>query len=169
MSERCRKACPRGCAPAGWPARRNLAGRVTVAHKMLTGGKPFLLSEVVARLVNSGQAAEFRTATLADIARRVALAREILRASTCIWTIGFPSLWLTLPEPWLSGGFKTAAATENILIDEEDEYKPGRSDTVYHGVRIGFSTVADFARVEGGFRTLRRLVDQGPMAYDTYN
>ena len=36
-----------------------------------------------------------------------------------------PFLWLTLPEPWLSGAFKNAAAAENILIDDEDEYKAG--------------------------------------------
>jgi hypothetical protein len=44
-----------------------------------------------------------------------------------------------------------------------------RSDKVYHAVRIGFSTVPSLDLVAGGFRTLRRLLDQGPAAYDTYN
>ena len=89
-------------------------------------------------------------------------------ASTPAFDDSVPFLWLTLPEPWLSSTFKSAAAAENILIDEEDEYKVGRSDTAYHGVRVGFSVPGDAAVAEG-FRTLRRLVDHGMGAYDTYN
>ncbi|MGQ7791861.1 aminotransferase-like domain-containing protein [Faunimonas sp. B44] len=154
----------------GWVAcPPTFASRITIAHKMITGGKPFLLAEVVARLVNSGAAFELADATRAEIARRVALARDIFGGLDVRLLDDAPFLWLTLPEPWLSGTFKTAAAAEGILIDGEDEYKPGRSDTAYHGVRIGFSTVPEIERVEAGFRTLRRLVDQGPAAYDAYN
>lgn len=154
----------------GWVAcPPNFAGRILTAHKMVTGGKPFLMSEVVARLVVSGAASELRAATLAEIARRVALAREAFAGLDVRLHPAVPFLWLTLPEPWLSSTFKTAAAAEGILIDDEDEYKPGRSDTAYHGVRIGF-TVPDSDSAAEGFLALRRLVDQGPVvAYDTYN
>ncbi|MYZ48071.1 PLP-dependent aminotransferase family protein [Propylenella binzhouense] len=154
----------------GWVAcPPNFAGRVTMAHKMITGGKPFLMSELVARLVNSGLAFELAAATRADIARRVALARETFAGLDVRLHDAAPFLWLTLPEPWLSGTFKNAAAAEGILIDEEDEYKPARSDIAYHGVRVGFSTVPAFDHLATGFRILRRLVDQGPSAYDSYN
>lgn len=154
----------------GWVAcPPGLANRVLSAHKMVTGGKPFLMSEIVARLVMSGAAFELRSATLAEIGRRVALARDIFAGLDVRLHDAVPFLWLTLPEPWLSGTFKNAAAAEGILIDDEDEYKAGRSDTVYHGVRIGFSTVPETGRVADGFRALRRLVDSGTGAYDTYN
>lgn len=154
----------------GWVAcPSNFASRVHIAHKMVTGGKPFLLSEVAARLVLSGTASEFRTATLAAIAGRVRLARETFAGLNVRLDERVPFLWLTLPEPWFSGAFKNAAASENILIDDEDEYRAVRSDKVYHAVRVGFSTVPDLDRVAAGFRTLRRLLDQGPIAYDTYN
>jgi DNA-binding transcriptional MocR family regulator len=154
----------------GWVAcPPNFANRVSVAHKMVTGGKPFLVSEIAARLVLSGAASDFRAATLADIAGRVRLARDVFTGLDVRLDDRIPFLWLTLPEPWLSGVFKNAAAGENILIDDEDEYKAVRSDKVYHAVRVGFSTVPDLGRVAAGFRTLRRLLDQGPVAYDTYN
>ena len=50
-----------------------------------------------------------------------------------------PYLWMKLPEPWLSGTFKQVAANEGVLIDDEDEYKPGRGESVYYRVRVGFS------------------------------
>jgi len=154
----------------GWVAcPPNFSSRVSVAHKMITGGKPFLVSEIAARLVLSGAATDFRTATLADIAGRVRLARDVFTGLDVRLNDRIPFLWLTLPEPWLSGVFKNAAAGANILIDDEDEYKAVRSDKVYHAVRVGFSTVPDLGRVAAGFRTLRDLLDQGPVAYDTYN
>ncbi len=153
----------------GWVAcPPNLASRILSAHKMVTGGKPFLMSEIAARLVNSGAAFDFKRAALADIRRRTALARETFDGLDVRIHDTVPFLWLTLPEPWLSGTFKKAAAAEHILIDDEDEYKPGRSDAAYHGVRIGFS-VPEIERVAAGFRTLRRLVDSGTGAYDNYN
>ena len=51
-----------------------------------------------------------------------------------------PFLWLKLSEPWLSGTFKHAAFEEGVLVDDEDEFKAGRTDSVFHRVRIGFSS-----------------------------
>ncbi len=154
----------------GWIAcPPNLASRVSTAHRMVTGGSPFLMSEIAARMVLSGHAGEAKQKALAEIAKRVALAREIFAGLDVRLNERVPFLWLILPEPWLSSTFKAAAAGENILIDDEDEYKPVRSGTVYHGVRIGFSSVPDTEKVAAGFRTLRRLVDHGTAAYDTYN
>ena len=53
---------------------------------------------------------------------------------------------MKLPEPWLSGTFKNAAADEGVLVDDEDEYKPGRTEQIYHRIRVGFSAPPDAAR-----------------------
>jgi DNA-binding transcriptional MocR family regulator len=135
---------------------------------MITGGGPFLMSEIAARLVLCGGAHEARRKSLAEIARRAQLAREIFEGLDIRVHDQAPFLWLTLPEPWLSSTFKSAAAAENILVDEEDEYKVGRSEGAYHGVRIGFS-VPGPAETAEGFRTLRRLVDHAAGAYDSYS
>jgi DNA-binding transcriptional MocR family regulator len=129
---------------------------------------PFLIAETNARLVLSDAASDFRRRALAEVKERVGLARDIFAGLDVRTNEAIPFLWLTLPEPWLSSTFKSAAAAENILIDEEDEYKVGRSETSYHGVRVGL-TVPPRADVAQGLRTLRRLVDHGMGAYDTYN
>ncbi len=153
----------------GWVAcPPNLSSRVSTAHKMITGGMPFLMAEINARLVLSEAAFTFKQKALAEIARRAALAREIFQGLDIRLHDTIPFFWLTLPEPWLSSTFKSAAAAENILIDEEDEYKIGRSASAYHGVRVGFS-VPSLPEVDAGFRTLRRLAERGMGAYDTYN
>ena len=61
----------------GWVAcPPNFAGRVSVAHKMMTGGKPFLLTEIAARLVLSGDAVRIPDRDPRRDRSRVALARE---------------------------------------------------------------------------------------------
>ena len=52
-----------------------------------------------------------------------------------------------------------------MLVDDEDEFKSGRSDQVYHRVRIAFSEGVNRRAIEDGMGTLRRLLDDGPSAY----
>jgi DNA-binding transcriptional MocR family regulator len=75
---------------------------------------------------------------------------------------------MKLPDPWLSGTFKQAAASEGVLVDDEDEYKPGRTDQVYHRIRVGFSNPARLEDVRRGFTTIRRLLDNPNAGYDSY-
>jgi DNA-binding transcriptional MocR family regulator len=75
---------------------------------------------------------------------------------------------MKLPDPWLSGTFKQAALQEGVLVDDEDEFKAGRTDRVFHRIRIGFSSPRDRAEVRGGFQTLKRLLDSGRTGYDSF-
>ena len=75
---------------------------------------------------------------------------------------------MNLPEPWLSGTFKHAAASEGVLIDDEDEYKPGRTEQFYHRVRVGFSAPKSREDVAERFSTIRRLIDHANAGYDSY-
>ena len=79
-----------------------------------------------------------------------------------------PFVWMKLPEPWLSGTFKNAAAQMGVLIDDEDEYKSGRTDRIFHRIRIGFSTPASRDDVEEGVAKLRSLLDNPIAGYDRY-
>jgi DNA-binding transcriptional MocR family regulator len=76
-------------------------------------------------------------------------------------------VWLKLPEPWLSGTFRNAARKEGILIDDEDEFKAGRSEKVYHRVRISFSAPNTREELARHLHTLRRLLDNGSVSYDS--
>lgn len=153
----------------GWlscpPAYRH---RIQVAHKMLTGGMPFLLAEVGARLVLSGQARDIRRGSIAEIDARVALVREKLSGFAFRARDAVPFMWLTLPEPWLSGTFKKACYEHGVLLDDEDEFKAGRSEQVFHSVRFGVSQPARREDVARGIAVIRRLLDEGRAGYDSF-
>jgi DNA-binding transcriptional MocR family regulator len=152
----------------GWVAcPPNFAGRVQTAHKMVTGGLPFLLAELSARLVVSGEADAIREQSRAEIAVRVASAREMLKGLDFASHRHCPFIWLKLPEPWLSGMFKAAAANEGVMVDDEDEYKPGRSEQVHHRIRVGLSAIGR-DDVNRGLAILRRLLENAGASYDTY-
>ncbi|TPL51571.1 PLP-dependent aminotransferase family protein [Mesorhizobium sp. B2-4-6] len=154
----------------GWlscpPAYRH---RIRVAHKMMTGGLPFLLAEVGARLVTSGQAGEIRKRGIAEIQARLAIVRDVLAGFDIKARDNVPFVWLTLPDPWLSGTFKNACLAQGVLIDDEDEFKAGRSEQVFHGVRFGVSQPRQSKDVAGGVAVIRRLLDEGRAGYDSFS
>jgi DNA-binding transcriptional MocR family regulator len=154
---------------SGWvscPA--SFAPRVQTAHKMVTGGIPFMLAELAAEMVLSGEADTIRDQVRREISGRESIARQSLAGLEFNSHRLAPFLWLKLPEPWISSTFKNAAAAEGVLVDDEDEYKPGRNEKIYHRVRIGFSAPPTRQDVQSGFSTIRRLVDHGNAGYDRY-
>ncbi|ESW92777.1 PLP-dependent aminotransferase family protein [Mesorhizobium sp. C280B] len=154
----------------GWlacpPAYRH---RIRVAHKMMTGGLPFLLAEVGSRLVLSGQAAEVRKRSIAEIGARIAIVRETLDGFDFKALDNVPFVWLTLPDPWLSGTFKQACLEHGVLIDDEDEFKAGRSEQAFHGVRFGISQPRQRDDIAHGVAVIRRLLDEGRAGYDSFS
>jgi DNA-binding transcriptional MocR family regulator len=144
------------------------AQRIYTAHKMLTGGISYLLSELSTRLVLSGAAEEFRRRICTEISARHDLVRQHLGAYELSSAEDAPFMWLKVPEPWLSGTFKAAAATSNVLIDDEDEFKPGRSGKVYHRVRIGFTNPMTRDDVTKGLVVLQNLLADSSGCYDSF-
>jgi len=120
---------------------------------MISGGLPFILAELAGRLVLSGAAADIRDRVVNELTIREKLVREIFSGYSFRSHERLPFFWLKLPEPWLSGTFKQAAFNEGVLIDDEDEFKAGRSQRVYHHVRVGLQR-----RCRQG-RSLRRPAD----------
>ncbi|WP_075292635.1 PLP-dependent aminotransferase family protein [Pararhizobium arenae] len=152
----------------GWVAcPPHFSQRIRIAHKMVSGGVPFLMAELGARMVLSGEAARLRARTIEEIRAREAIAQEIFAGLDFNSNPNVPFLWLKLTEPWLSGTFKHAAFEEGVLVDDEDEFKAGRTDVAYHRVRIGFSSPSR-EEVRRGFLTLRRLLDSGRAGYDSF-
>jgi len=161
------KAVAAGVRGAWVAAPDHFSQRLRVTQKMTSGGLPFVLAELSAQLVLSGAADDIRKRVVEEIGIRERHVRDIFaghvfRSRPCI-----PFFWLQLPEPWLSGTFKQAALNEGVLIDDEDEFKAGRSSRVYHHVRVGFSEGREREAVIAGLHTLRRLLDGGPAAYET--
>ncbi|WP_132956414.1 PLP-dependent aminotransferase family protein [Rhizobium sp. BK251] len=151
----------------GWVAcPPHFAQRIKVTHKMITGGLPFILAEAGSRLVLSGQAHAMRRRSVEEIAAREKLARRHLAGFDFASHPHVPFLWLKLPEPWLSGTFKNAAFQEDVLVDDEDEFKAARTEKPYYRVRIAFSSPDNRQEVEDGFMVVRRLLENGLASYD---
>jgi len=55
-----------------------------------------------------------------------------------------------------------------VLVDEEDEYKPARTERTHHRVRVGFSSVATREDVARGFDTIRRVIEGGIAGHDSF-
>lgn len=154
----------------GWIAcPPHFANRVQIALKMLSGGIAFLMAETSARLVTSQIAETIREANTAEVRRRIVDARAIFSGIEFESREDVPFIWMRLPEPWLSGTYKAAAAAEGILIDDEDEFKVGRSDKTWHRVRIGVSAPEHAFDTHNGLVRLRQLLDSGASGYDTFN
>ena len=83
---------------------------IQTAHKMVTGGIPFLLAELAAEMVLSGEADAIRKEVRREIGGREAIARQSLTGLDFNSNPVAPFLWLKLPDPWLSTTFKNAAA-----------------------------------------------------------
>jgi DNA-binding transcriptional MocR family regulator len=151
----------------GWVAcPSNFASRIRISHAMMTGGLPFLLAELCARMVNSGDAHDILKDCTAEINAREQIARSAFANFEFNSMPDVPFLWLKLPEPWLSGTFRSAAMKEGILIDDEDEFKAGRSEKVFHRVRISFSAPRTRGEMIDAFDILRQLLDNGSAGYE---
>jgi DNA-binding transcriptional MocR family regulator len=148
----------------GWVAcPPHMSQRVRVTQKMVSGGLPFLLAELSARLVLSGAAADIRDRVVAEIGAREEVVRQLFAGKDFRSHPRVPFFWLKLPEPWMSGTFKQAVLDADVLIDDEDEFKPARSARVFHHVRVGFSEGRDRSISVEGLKTVRRILDQSPL------
>ncbi|TKV76611.1 PLP-dependent aminotransferase family protein [Rhizobium sp. AU243] len=152
----------------GWVAcPAQYSSRIRISHSMMTGGLPFMLAELNARLVNSGDAHDIRKDCIAELNGREAIARRVFAGLDFNSLPDIAFLWLRLPEPWLSGTFRNAAMKEGVLIDDEDEFKAGRTDKVFHRVRISFSGPSTREELTHAFSILRHLLDNGSAGYES--
>ncbi len=150
-------SCPPGQAP-----------RAASAHKLLAGPKPFLLAQLGAELVLSGIANDIRDRVRAELAARHELVGRHLNGFEFASNPHLPFIWLKMPEQWSSASFVKAAEAHGIRIDGEDEYKPVRSETQLHRVRIGISAITERETLEQGLSLLAGLLQHGAAAYETF-
>lgn len=147
----------------------HMASRVLNAHKLITGGKPFLTSELAARLVLSGEADAIRQKSRSLIAMRMNEVRRAFNGYAFNASDYSPFVWLELPEPWRSSEFRKAAAEDGVLIDDEDEYKPARIDRMFHRIRIGFSMPRDEHELQTGLSVISGLLSSTAITRDSYS
>ena len=154
---------------AGWGScPQGYASRIPTAHKLLTGGMPFLLAEKGARIVLSGEAEQIAHKVRKEIKLRVAVAGTVFSGLDFDIHPSCPFMWLKLPEPWRTGTFVSTARDIGMLIDGDDEFQFSQDEASQHRVRIAFSTVPDHRVLSQALTKLRILLDAGPSGYDSY-
>ncbi|MBO6815570.1 MAG: PLP-dependent aminotransferase family protein [Rhizobiaceae bacterium] len=152
---------------AGWIAcPPRYAARIANAHKLMSGGGSFWLKEMASQIVLSGDADRVRHEIRRETEKRSALARKVLGDHDIVSRDSLPYMWIRLPEPWNSGTFKNTLADHRILVSDEDEFKPTRSEQVFHGVRVGFSSPHSWQELEAPFKIIRNLLESGNTGYD---
>ncbi|MEE9376231.1 MAG: PLP-dependent aminotransferase family protein [Rhizobiaceae bacterium] len=155
---------------AGWiscPA--NFRNRLLIANKAMVGGNTYMLTEVAARLVNSGEADRIGKQVSAHISHREVIVREIFNGLKFKSHPEAAFVWLQLPEPWVSGTFKTAAREQGILIDSAYEFKSGQSGDAIHKVRVATIAIQGEQEFRQSLMVLRELMDSGCAGYDDYS
>ena len=153
----------KGAWIASPPAWRD---RVRIAFKLLSGGLTYLNAETSARLVLSGDAARIETRVAAQNRLTTAIASEVLAGYQFDSTPNLAALWLALPDTWNSSSFKQAVQQKGYLIDDEDEFKTGRSERLFHRVWLGLSGHTDPAELRRGVSVIRTLLDEGQAGYE---
>lgn len=145
--------------------------RVANAHRLLTGGAPFLLKETAARLVLSGEARKIRNSVRQVIARRAGLAAETLSNAHPNASVrsdpDCPFVWLTLPEPWLPGTFCKAAQEAGVTVEGADEYKLGSLGYPCPNVRVSLTGPLSDRKFERGLSILTDLLSSPSLNYDS--
>ena len=153
---------------AGWvscPA--NFAPRVQTAHKMVTGGIPFMLAELAAEMVLSGEA---DTSATRCAARSPGANRSRARASPARFQLASPR---AVPVAEAAGAVDFEHVQERRRRGRRAGRRRGRvqarpHEKIYHRVRVGFSAPPTRQDVQSGFSTIRRLIDHGNAGDDRY-
>lgn len=155
-------------ARGGWVAcPSHMTEKVRAAHRLLSA-EPFVTAELSARLVLEGHADEIRKRSRTRIRERIGLVRETLSGFDFKCDDFCPFIWLSLPDPWQSISFRMAAEAEDVLVDDEAEHKPLRTDHTFHRVRFGV-TNPDSNGLTTGLQVLKRLLEHGPVIHSSYN
>lgn len=145
--------------------------RVVNAHRLLTGGGPFLLKEAATRLVLSGEAQKIRDRVRGVIAQRATLARQVLSDAHPSAEVrsdpDCPFVWLTLPEPWLPGTFCKAAQEAGVTVEGADEYKLGSLDYACPNVRVSLTGPLTDRKYEVGLSILADLLSSPSLNFDS--
>lgn len=154
---------------AGWiSCPKGLVGSLPIAHKMLTGGMPFMLAETAARIVISGEAKSISGAVRGENEARLKIVKDIMKGLDFRSHRQAPFIWLKLPAPWRAGLFVSSARDMGILVDGDDEFQFSQDQTSLHRVRIAFSTPPSHEILRAALVRLRHLMDAGPSGYDSY-
>lgn len=102
------------------PTGMGEAGRLAAQHSYFGLARP--VTDIVTRLLVSGEAVRLRQAAQEKISRHLDMAVSALEGQDVTWQPGLSFLWLRLPVGWRASTFARMAESEGILLRSADEY-----------------------------------------------
>lgn len=102
------------------PAGMGEAGRLAAQHSYFGLARP--VTDIVTRLLESGEAAHLRQAAQEVLSRRLDMAVAALAGQDITWQPGLSFLWLRLPTGWRASTFTRMAEADGVLLRSADEY-----------------------------------------------
>ncbi|MDF1620730.1 PLP-dependent aminotransferase family protein [Pseudothioclava nitratireducens] len=96
------------------------AGRLAAQHSYFGLARP--VTDIMTRILRSGDAMRLRQAAQEAMGRRLERAVQALSRFDIVWQPGLSFFWLRLPLGWRSSAFARAAEAEGVLVRSADEY-----------------------------------------------
>lgn len=141
------------------PAGMGHTGRLTAQHSFFGLSVP--VSQLVLRILGTGQGADLRDLVQADADIRLAMTVKTLGAFDLSWQPGLRYVFLALPSGWRSSTFVRMAEAEGIMLRSADEYAlvTGRAP---NAVRIALTGAVSPDSFQGALSRLAALLARPP-------
>lgn len=141
------------------PAGMGEAGRLAAQHSYFGLARP--VTDIITRLLTSGEAMALRQTAQDVMARRLDIALAALAGQDVSWLPGLSFLWLRLPLGWRASTFARMAEAEGVLLRSSDEYVlvDGHAP---NAVRIAMAGGVQEGVFAGAMARLARLLDNPP-------
>lgn len=123
---------------------------------------PAISAELVSRLIESGAALEIINKKRKIIARRLQLAKIILKDFSFQTTENSMFLWLNLPEGWSCADFENIALMEKVRVISAYKFYVG-NQLPPNAVRISLGMVKNDEQLIKGLNILVRILKQYPL------
>lgn len=144
-------------------APASLAEAVRRAVVLSVWMTPPLMSEIAARLIESGAATHLLRQQRASAERRQALARDLLGNFDLRADPQGLHAWLRLPEGWSAGGFRAAAEARGVRVSDARDFAAAGVEAPA-AARLSLGHEADETRLETGLTRLAELLAHPPRA-----
>ena len=141
------------------PAGLGEAGRLAGQHSHF--GMPRPVTEIMLRLLASGQALALRDRVHAEISSRLDDIVTAFQGFDLNWQDGLSFVWLRLPRGWRASTFAREAEAAGVLIRSADEYAL-QDGTAPNAVRIAIPGGESRERYREAVQTLARLLADPP-------
>lgn len=123
---------------------------------------PAISSELVSRLIESGDALEIINKKKKVIARRLQIAKNILKDFSFQATENSMFLWLNLPEGWSCADFENTALMEKVRVISAYKFYVG-NQLPPNAVRISLGMVKNDEQLIKGLNILVKILKQYPL------